>query len=133
MRREDEEFAVADNPRYIKERMLGQPRTDIERAAAHFGIYPEEVTGWHLAQLPLRGAGLVRGTAAQYVGSPQYSTTQLLGTVAVAGGAGLLNYYVAKSMYQGVTPAKYLGAGVIGVGIALVAGTIVRGILASEA
>ena len=37
---------------------FGQPRTDVERAARHFGISEGEVTETHLSMLPARGYGL---------------------------------------------------------------------------
>jgi len=48
----------------MKQRMMGSPRTGIERAAAHFGIPEEAVTQTHIDHLPTRGYGLQAGTAA---------------------------------------------------------------------
>ena len=51
-----------------EERRKGQPRTDAERVAAHYGITIEEAERWlqiHSAEelLPPRGYGLTSGTA----------------------------------------------------------------------
>jgi hypothetical protein len=48
-----------------KERRLGIPRTDVERAQAHYGATEEEYCA-HPEKYPLpdRGAGLTTGTAA---------------------------------------------------------------------
>ena len=54
----------------MKYRMMGVARTDIERAAAHFGILEEQVTQVHIDHLPTRGYGLQAGTATGLLERP---------------------------------------------------------------
>ena len=66
-----------------KERRLGIPRTDVERAQAHYGITEEEYCA-HPENYPLpnRGAGFIKGTAA---GNPSSQAGLGLGGLILVG------------------------------------------------
>jgi len=67
-----------------KERRSGQPRSDVERVMAHYGISRDEACEWlriHPAEilLPERGKGLVSGKGAGIADQTTITGTLLIG------------------------------------------------------